>query len=72
LEETGFDPAVEYNKSIEGFEMQFKPKLDDMFKIIFQLSRFFREFSDFETHFTPKFRHPPILDSNDHLNQIGL
>lgn len=67
----GFDPVSEYNKSIEGFEMHFRPKSEDMFKIIFQLSRFFREFSDFETNFTPKFRHPPVIDDQK-LDKIGL
>lgn len=39
LLENGFDPAVEYNKAIEGFEMHYKPSSEDIFRIILQISR---------------------------------
>ena len=42
-----------------------------MFNIIIQLSRFFKDFSDFETNFTPDFRHPPIKGGPE-LTEIGL
>lgn len=71
LEEIGFDPVVEYNKAVESFEMHFRPKGEEMFKILFQLSRFFREFADFETRFTPRFRHPPMIGHKD-LAEVGL
>ncbi len=60
LETKGFDPATEYNKSFEGFELHYRPNAEDTFTIILQISRFLKEFSDFETNFTPEFRHPPI------------
>ena len=60
LEEKGFDPSCEYTKQIEGFEMHYRPPAEDTFRIIIQISRFLKEFSDFETEFTPEFRHPPI------------
>lgn len=66
-----FDPALEYNKSIEGFEMHYKPTFEDIFRIILQVSRFLKEFSDFETESTPLFRHPPIMGSKE-LEDIGL
>lgn len=39
--------------------------------IILQISRFLKEFSDFETNFTPEFRHPPIRGGQE-LKEIGL
>lgn len=60
LEEKGFDPSLEYNKAVENFDMHYKPNPQDTFRIILQISRFLKEFSDFETVFTPDFRHPPI------------
>lgn len=60
LEGQGYDPVVEYNKELELFDMQFNPKPEDLFSIILQISRFLKEFSDFETVNTPKFRHPNI------------
>jgi hypothetical protein len=71
LEENGFDPAIEYNKAIEGFEMHYHPSPEDIFRIILQVSRFLKEFSDFETNFTPEFRHPPIVGGGE-LVDIGL
>lgn len=60
LEAAGYDPVVEYNKGLELFDMHFSPKPEDLFTIILQISRFLKEFSDFETKNTPQFRHPPI------------
>lgn len=71
LLENGFDPALEYNKAIEGFEMHYKPSAEDIFRIILQISRFLKEFSDFENDNTPIFRHPPIVGSLD-LSKIGI
>ena len=60
LEGKNYDPVVEYNNGIEIFDMHFSPKAEDLFTIILQISRFLKEFSDFETRNTPKFRHPYI------------
>ena len=60
LELKGFDPACEYNKAVESFIMHYKPSSDDTFSIILQISRFLKEFSDFETELTPDFHHPLI------------
>lgn len=60
LESKEYDPVVEYNKNLELFEMHFQPSEEDLFKMIIQLARFLKEFSDFETKFTPEFRHPLI------------
>jgi len=38
--------------------MHYSPKPDDLFTIILQISRFLKEFTDFETKVTPEFRHP--------------
>lgn len=43
-----------------------------MFKIIFQLSLFFKEYSEFENYKTPVFRHPPIRGEVDHLKEISI
>ena len=60
LSQVLFDLYIEYNKSIEMFENHYKIKTDELFLIIMQVSRFFKDFSDFETKNTPDFRHPPI------------
>ncbi len=39
LLENGFDPALEYNKAIEGFEMHYKPSFEDIFQIILQVKK---------------------------------
>ena len=52
--------------------MHYHPSNEDLFQIIFQMSRFLKDFGDFETIFTPAFRHPPILGKKDELKQIGL
>ena len=36
-----------------------------------QISRFFKDFGDFEVTFTPSFRHPNIKGGDD-LNDIGI
>lgn len=51
--------------------MHYKPSFEDIFRIILQISRFLKEFSDFETENTPFFRHPPITGYTE-LNDIGL
>lgn len=53
LEEQNFDPVIEYNKSIELFQMTFKPNPEDLFSLVYEISRFLKEFSDFESVFTP-------------------
>jgi hypothetical protein len=35
------------------------------------MSRFFKEFSDFENELTLKFRHPPVISEKE-LIEIGL
>ncbi len=42
------------------------------FNFYTKVSRFLSEFSDFETNFTPKYRHPPITATSHELNEIGL
>ena len=73
LEEKGYDPIHEYNKSLELFDMHFNPKDDEIFMINVQIARFFKELSEFESPITPEFRHPLIkgkvvqtLDSIDY------
>jgi len=60
LEEKGYDPIHEYNKSLELFDMHFNPKDHEIFMINVQISRFFKELSEFESPITPEFRHPLI------------
>jgi hypothetical protein len=61
----------DYNKAIEYFQMRYRPKPTEMFRIFLQVARFLREFSDFETPNTPDFRHPPIM-GNREVMSIGL
>lgn len=56
---------------MEVFEKRYKPSTKDLFTIFLQFSRFFKEFSDFETENTPDFRHPPILGYRE-VKNIGL
>ncbi len=56
---------------MEEFEIQYHPTNEELFKIIIQLSRFFKEFGDFELFLTPVFKHPPIHGGID-LQDIGL
>lgn len=72
IEQNGFDPVSEYNKSVEEFEIHFHPSNEDIVKIILQLSRFFKEFGDFEIFLTPQFRHPPIRGAKKDLEDIGI
>jgi hypothetical protein len=44
------------------FDVQHAPTPKDLFIIMLQVSRFFKEFAEFETKHTPKFRHPLIRD----------
>lgn len=52
--------------------MHYHPTSDDLFRIITQISRFLREFSDFETYYTPEFRHPKLIGNNKELEDIGI
>jgi hypothetical protein len=56
----GFDPVDQYNNGLEQFDMHYSPKEEELFTIILQISRFLKEFTDFETKGTPVFRHPFI------------
>ena len=60
LEERGYDPVTEYNKRLEMFDMQYSPSPQTLFLVMLQISRFLKEFAEFETKFTPEFRHPNI------------
>lgn len=70
LDEKGFDPTVELNKSLEIFDITYHPSPEDMFHIIVQISKFLKEFSDFEN--CPTFRHPQIKGPEKMLSDIGL
>lgn len=52
--------------------MHYHPSDENIFKIIIQISRFLKEFSDFETYETPAFRHPLIEGNMVELQTIGL
>ena len=60
LEKKGYDPVNEFVKRLESFTLHFEPSAGDLFTIILQISRFFKEFADFETRETPAFRHPYV------------
>lgn len=52
--------------------MHYHPTPDDLFRIITQISRFLKEFSDFQTYYTPEFRHPCIVGNKKELEDIGI
>lgn len=60
LERKGYDPVNEFIKRLESFTLHYEPSAGDLFTIILQISRFFKEFADFETRETPTFRHPYV------------
>ena len=60
----------EYYKSVEMFDTHFRLKSDELFNLIIQLSRFFKDIGDFETSNTPDFRHP-LLKGGNYMEQIG-
>ena len=60
LGDKGFDPVDQYNNGLEQFDMHYSPKEEELFTIILQISRFLKEFTDFETKGTPVFCHPFI------------
>lgn len=55
-----YDPVFEYNRAIESFNSHYYPREEDLFRIIFQLCMFFKEYAEFENARTPQFRHPLI------------
>jgi len=57
-----YDPVIEYNKNLELFVMHNQPTNENMFYIVLQLSRFFKELADFEDSSIPEFRHPKIFN----------
>lgn len=50
--------------------MHFSPTVEDLFTIIIQISRFLKEFTDFETKKTPEFRHPCVKGKTIQMNEI--
>jgi len=73
LEEKNYDPVYEYNKAFELFSMHYNPTDEDIFIINIQISRFFKELSEFESELTPEFRHPFIKGKiSQSVNTIGL
>ena len=42
-----FDPVFEYNKAMEAYTSHYYPKEEDLYKIIFQISMFFKEYAEF-------------------------
>ena len=79
LREHHFDPVQEYNKILEQFVEQHNPKNQEIFIILVQFCRFFKEFSELETGEKFEFRHPPLkrlhelkdLNLYDELKAIG-
>jgi len=62
LESAGYEPVGEYAKALNSFELRLAPPSLDLFKIVLQFCRFFKEYADFETELTPDFKHPLIIN----------
>jgi hypothetical protein len=71
LEQFKYDPVVEYNRALEVFVARYNPNNEEIFVILIQLSRFFRELSDFETNKIPHFMHP-ALKGNTELKAMTI
>lgn len=61
LVEQHFDPVCEYNKSLEDFVVHFSPKNKDLFVLLVQFCRFFKDMAEVELKFACCFRHPRFL-----------
>ena len=74
LEKRGYDPVFEHNKSLELFEMHYNLNDSEYFMLNVQISRFFKELSEFECQITPSFRHPflksKIVQNNTNENDF--
>ena len=64
LEQAGFEPVTEYLRTLEAYESRASLSAFDLVKVILQLSRFFKELSDFESTETPEFSHPKVLNKH--------
>ena len=62
LESAGYEPVGEYAKALDSFELRLAPPSLDLFKIVLQFCRFFKEYADFESELTPDFKHPLIVN----------
>lgn len=71
LEICHFDVVQEYNRSLELFVENNHLGNQDLFVLVVQFCRLFKELSDFETEFTPEFRHPH-LKGHFELKEINL
>lgn len=63
------DPVVEYNKALESFIIKYRPTSKELFVIMIQLCRFFKE--DLAELVSgaqgqePQFAHPPLLGTRE-------
>ena len=60
LEQQHFDPVQEYNRALEEFIALYSPSSKDLFMILIQFCRFFKDLSEVESSQTSSFRHPNL------------
>lgn len=58
LEQQHFDPVQEYNRALEEFVAQYSPSSKDLFMLLIQFCRFFKDLAEVESNYTSKYRHP--------------
>ena len=66
-----FDPVQEYNRSLEEFVIQYSPSSKDLFIMLVQFCRFFKDLAEVELNFTYCFRHPHFRGYYE-LREINL
>jgi hypothetical protein len=58
LEQQHFDPVQEYNRALEEFVAVYSPNNKDLFILLIQFCRFFKDLAEVESSYTSMFRHP--------------
>lgn len=71
LESCHFDVVQEYNRSLELFVENNHLGNQDLFVLVVQFCRLFKELTDFETELTPEFKHPHLRGQFE-LKEINL
>ena len=71
LESCHFDVVQEYNRSLELFVENNHLGNQELFVLVVQFCRLFKELTDFETELTPEFKHPHLRGQFE-LKEINL
>lgn len=68
--ENNFDPIIEFIKALDLFELKQRPSKSDLFLILLQMSRLFKELSIIKYWNVPEFQHPLIMNNHIIKNDV--